>query len=181
MIARFARSSRAWTVVAAVARAGARPRRADRRRPASPRASPRRTPADRREAGDAAARGSPGAERRGRDAEPTDYVIGANDLVDVTVFDLEGPAADGQAVRVSGSGSIALPYLKEPIRLSGLTEIDAQRAIAHGVRRAGVSTDANVSVRLPKPATSPSRSRRSPPTSWSPCRSWTSPAPAWKR
>jgi polysaccharide export outer membrane protein len=77
----------------------------------------------------------------------TDYVIGANDLVSVSVFDLINPGVESvRTARVSETGMLSLPLLSEPVRAAGLTESRLQRAIAEAYGRAGIITNAQVSV-----------------------------------
>jgi protein involved in polysaccharide export with SLBB domain len=79
--------------------------------------------------------------------EPADYVVGPGDLLQVTVFDLEGVGLQTvKQTRVSGTGNVALPYLNKTVRAEGLTEIDLQQAIAQSYKEAGVLDQANVSV-----------------------------------
>src|SRR5687768_14421201 len=63
--------------------------------------------------------------------EPSDYVVGPGDLLQVTVFDLEGVGLQTiKQTRVSGTGNVALPYLNKTVRAEGLTEIELQQSIA---------------------------------------------------
>ncbi len=81
------------------------------------------------------------------DAAPTDYVVGADDLLEVTIYDLEGPGLQTiKRTRVSGTGNITLPYLPSVVRAEGLTEIEAQTAIIDAYRKGGVLENAQVSV-----------------------------------
>lgn len=79
--------------------------------------------------------------------EPSDYVVGAGDLLQITIYDLEGPGLQTiKNTRVSGTGNITLPYLNNVVRGEGLTEIELQQAVADGYRQGGVLDQANVSV-----------------------------------
>lgn len=76
-----------------------------------------------------------------------DYRISPNDLLDITLSDLNGPNTETRkAARVSESGNIGLPFLKEPIRAAGLTEIQLERAIVDAYKNAQLIENANVSV-----------------------------------
>lgn len=79
--------------------------------------------------------------------DPADYVVGANDLLEVTVFNLEGPGLQTiKRVRVSGTGNLTLPFLQNVVRAEGLTEGELQQAISEAYRQAGVLDQADVSV-----------------------------------
>ena len=79
--------------------------------------------------------------------ERTDYVVGPNDLLEVTVFNLEGPGLQTiKRARVSGTGNLTLPYLQNVVRAEGLTEGELQQAISEAYRQAGVLEQADVSV-----------------------------------
>jgi protein involved in polysaccharide export with SLBB domain len=77
----------------------------------------------------------------------TDYRISPNDMLAIQLSDLSGPNTETlRQTRVSESGNISLPYLTEPIRAAGLTEIELERAIVDAYRRAQLIEHANVSV-----------------------------------
>lgn len=77
----------------------------------------------------------------------TDYVIGRNDLVTISIFDLITQGVESvRTARVSETGLLTLPLLNEPIQASGLTEIDLQKAIATRYEAAGLIKNAQVSV-----------------------------------
>lgn len=79
--------------------------------------------------------------------EPMDYVVGPGDLLEVTIFNLEGPGLQTiKRVRVSGTGNLTLPYLNNVVRSEGLTEGELQQGIAEAYRQAGVLDPADVSV-----------------------------------
>jgi beta-lactamase regulating signal transducer with metallopeptidase domain/protein involved in polysaccharide export with SLBB domain len=92
--------------------------------------------------------------------DPKDYVIGPNDLVIITIFDLEG--AGKQTIkqgRVSGTGTIILPYIENPIRIAGLSEDGARKEIAKAYSK-GILEHPVIDVSVaearnlpPKPAT----------------------------
>jgi polysaccharide export outer membrane protein len=77
----------------------------------------------------------------------TDYVIGRNDLITVSVTDLVGGGIETvRTARVSETGRLSLPQLNEPIEAAGMTELQLQRAIAAEYKRAGILQEAKVSV-----------------------------------
>ena len=78
----------------------------------------------------------------------SDYVIGPNDLLSASVYDLIGPGGveTTKMARVSETGNISLPMLPEPIKASGLTEFELQQAIVKRYQQAGILTNARVSV-----------------------------------
>ena len=79
--------------------------------------------------------------------ERTDYVVGPGDLLQITVFNLEGQGLQTQKTTgVSGTGNITLPFLQEVVRAEGLTELELQQAIADAYGKAGVIESPNVSV-----------------------------------
>src|SRR5687767_10609116 len=66
-----------------------------------------------------------------------DYRITPGDLVTVSVYDLvQGGVESMRSARVSETGMLSLPLLGDPIRGSGLTEAQLQRAIADRYREA---------------------------------------------
>jgi protein involved in polysaccharide export with SLBB domain len=78
---------------------------------------------------------------------PTDYVIGRNDLITVSVFDLQNMGVESvRTSRVSETGMLSLPGLPDPIRASGLTEQQLQRAVSERYRETGQVLRAQVSV-----------------------------------
>jgi polysaccharide biosynthesis/export protein len=78
----------------------------------------------------------------------TDYVIGPNDLVTVSIFDLGGfmGVETVRTTRVSETGMLSLPMLLEPIQAAGLTEQQLQRAIMDRYREADILQQARVTV-----------------------------------
>lgn len=81
--------------------------------------------------------------------QPTDYRISPNDLLAITLSDLNGP--NSQTVkqsRVSEEGKISLPYLDKPIQAAGFTEFGLEQAIIKAYREAGLIAHAQVSVTI---------------------------------
>lgn len=75
-----------------------------------------------------------------------DYIIGANDLITVTVLDLLGQGESVRTSRVSETGKLNLPLVGEPIPAIGLTEQQLQKAIAEEYKRVGILQNAQVTV-----------------------------------
>ncbi len=76
----------------------------------------------------------------------TDYVIGANDLIQVSVSDLvPGLPESYKTTRVTESGKISLPMINQ-IQAAGLTEAQLEQSIKQAYRDAQLLTDARVSV-----------------------------------
>jgi hypothetical protein len=96
--------------------------------------------------------------------ERADYVLGPGDLIQVTVYDLEGPGLQTiKNTRVSGTGNITLPFLPDPVRSEGLTEIQLQQALIEAYRRAGVldpGAGVGVGHRAAQPGVQRARRRR---------------------
>lgn len=79
--------------------------------------------------------------------ERTDYVVGPQDLLQITIYDLEGPGLQTiKNVRVSGTGNVTLPWMNNVVRAEGLSELELQQAISQAYQQAGVLENANVSV-----------------------------------
>src|SRR5271170_1451610 len=77
---------------------------------------------------------------------PTDYVIGDNDLVNVSITNLAGEGVESTKVtRVSESGNISLPLIGQ-IHAEGLTEPQLEQAIVAAYRNAQLINAAQVSV-----------------------------------
>lgn len=74
---------------------------------------------------------------------PHDYVIGNGDLVSIQVFDVPEMTRD---LRVSQTGTIALPLLPVRLHLSGLTEVQAEVKIAEVLQSNGLVSHPQVSV-----------------------------------
>jgi polysaccharide export outer membrane protein len=80
-------------------------------------------------------------------AEAMDYVVGPNDLVSVSIFDLlQRDVESIRTARVSQTGLLQLPLLPQPVKAAGLTEAQLQRAIADAYREAGLMDQAQVTV-----------------------------------
>ena len=77
---------------------------------------------------------------------PSDYVISPNDFLLVSITDLLGPGQEQfKQVRVSESGNISLPYIKQ-IKAAGLSEGQLEEAIAQAYRDMDLVQNAQVSV-----------------------------------
>jgi protein involved in polysaccharide export with SLBB domain len=77
----------------------------------------------------------------------TDYVIGPNDLVQVSIFDLlQRDVESIRTARVSQTGLLQLPMLPQPVKAGGLSEAQLQRAIADAYKQAGLMDQAQVTV-----------------------------------
>lgn len=75
-----------------------------------------------------------------------DYVIGKNDLIQISITDLVAPGVESQKVtRVSESGMITLPLIKQ-VQAAGLTEAQLEEAIVQAYRDANLIQNAQVSV-----------------------------------
>jgi polysaccharide export outer membrane protein len=78
-----------------------------------------------------------------------DYVIGRNDLITVSVFDLvNGGIESVRTSRVSETGMLTLPGMPDPIKAAGLTEADLQKSIVEAYRSSGILQKAQVSVQV---------------------------------
>jgi beta-lactamase regulating signal transducer with metallopeptidase domain len=81
-------------------------------------------------------------------ADVSDYRISPNDLLSVTINDLQGPnVATVVQKRVTATGNISLPYLGE-ISAGGQTEAQFEKAIVVAYREARLIQQANVSVEI---------------------------------
>jgi polysaccharide export outer membrane protein len=74
---------------------------------------------------------------------PHDYVIGAGDVLDVEVFDVKELSRE---VRVSQTGTIGLPLVPVRLRVSGLTELQAEQKIAEVLQANGLVSHPEVTV-----------------------------------
>ena len=83
-------------------------------------------------------------------AYPSEYRIGKNDLVTVSVLDLMNTGVESvRSQRVSDTGTITLMLLAEPVKIAGMTESEVQRLIAQKYREANIlPADAKVSVQV---------------------------------
>ncbi len=81
----------------------------------------------------------------------SDYTIGRNDGLNVSISDLQGPGQETVKVaRVSESGNISLPYLGS-VHAQGLTEIELEQQIVQAYRDANLIQNAQVSVTVTEP------------------------------
>jgi polysaccharide biosynthesis/export protein len=74
---------------------------------------------------------------------PHDYVIGAGDLLNIYVFDVEELSRE---VRVSQTGTIGIPLVPVRLHVAGLTETQTEQKIAEVLEANGLVTHADVSV-----------------------------------
>jgi polysaccharide biosynthesis/export protein len=74
---------------------------------------------------------------------PHDYVIGAGDLLEIYVFDVEELSRE---VRVSQTGTIGIPLVPVRLHVAGLTEMQVEQKIAEVLEANGLVTHADVSV-----------------------------------
>src|SRR5215469_6779958 len=74
---------------------------------------------------------------------PHDYIIGAGDLVNVSVFDVPELSRD---LRVSQSGTIAMPLVPTRLHVAGLTESQAEQTIADVLQSSGLVSHPEVGV-----------------------------------
>jgi beta-lactamase regulating signal transducer with metallopeptidase domain/protein involved in polysaccharide export with SLBB domain len=80
---------------------------------------------------------------------PADYRITANDLLAVTLSDVNGPNTETiKQTRVTESGNISMPFLDNPVHAAGLTEIELEKAIVKAYTDARLIQRANVSVSI---------------------------------
>lgn len=76
----------------------------------------------------------------------SDYAIGPNDTISVSITDLVGPGVETvKTARVSQSGMISLPLIDQ-IKASGLTEAQLEQAISQAYRDKNLIQNATVSV-----------------------------------
>jgi polysaccharide export outer membrane protein len=76
-------------------------------------------------------------------APPHEYTIGNGDLLSIMVFDVPELTRD---VRVSRSGTIALPLVPARLHIAGLTEMQARQAIADVLEANGLVSHPQVEV-----------------------------------
>jgi protein involved in polysaccharide export with SLBB domain len=75
-----------------------------------------------------------------------DYVIGPNDLVNISITEVAGPSMESvKTARVSESGNVSLPLIGQ-IKASGRTEAELEKAIADEYRARNLIQNAQVSV-----------------------------------
>lgn len=77
----------------------------------------------------------------------SDYQIGPNDLLNVSIFDLmgEGTGEQVKTVRVTETGMVSLPFIS-PVKASGLTERGMEQAISKAYEDARLIRNARVAV-----------------------------------
>ncbi len=73
----------------------------------------------------------------------SDYVIGTGDLISVQVFDVPEISRE---LRVSQTGTIGIPLIPVRLRVSGLTEIQAERKIEEVLEANGLVSHPEVTV-----------------------------------
>ncbi len=78
-----------------------------------------------------------------RTAPPRDYVIGSGDLLGIQVFDVPELSRE---VRVSQTGTIAIPLVPVRLHVSGLTETQVELKIAEVLEANGLVSHPDVSV-----------------------------------
>jgi polysaccharide biosynthesis/export protein len=78
-----------------------------------------------------------------RASAPSDYVIGAGDLVNVQVFDVPEMSRE---LRVSQTGTIGMPLVPVRLHVAGLTEIQTERKITEVLEANGLISHPEVSV-----------------------------------
>jgi polysaccharide biosynthesis/export protein len=74
---------------------------------------------------------------------PHDYVIGSGDLISINVFEIPELSRE---VRVSQLGTIGIPLVPVRLRMSGLTEAQAEQKIAEVLEANGLVSHPQVSV-----------------------------------
>jgi polysaccharide biosynthesis/export protein len=78
-----------------------------------------------------------------RSTSPREYTIGPGDLLSISVFDVPDLSRE---VRVSQSGTIAIPLVPTRIHVVGLTEVQVQQVIADVLLANGLVSHPEVSV-----------------------------------
>ena len=78
-----------------------------------------------------------------RAPQPSDYVIGPGDLVNVQVFDVPEMSRE---LRVSQTGTIGIPLVPVRLQVAGLTEIQTERKITEVLEANGLISHPEVSV-----------------------------------
>jgi polysaccharide biosynthesis/export protein len=78
-----------------------------------------------------------------RASQPSDYVIGPGDLVNVQVFDVPEMSRE---LRVSQTGTIGIPLVPVRLQVAGLTEIQTERKITEVLEANGLISHPEVSV-----------------------------------
>jgi len=82
----------------------------------------------------------------------SDYRIGPNDLVNISIFDLlgEGTGETLKQVRVTETGWVSLPFIS-PVKADGLTERELEGAVSKAYEDARLIRSARVSVTVAEP------------------------------
>jgi polysaccharide export outer membrane protein len=82
----------------------------------------------------------------------TDYKIGPNDLLSISIYDLmgEGTGETAKDVRVTETGMVSLPFIS-PLKADGLTERELETAIQKAYEDARLIRAARVSVTVAEP------------------------------
>jgi len=78
-------------------------------------------------------------------SEPRDYIIGNGDLLDIEVFDVKELSRE---VRVSQTGTIAIPLVPVRLHVAGLSEIQAEQKIAEVLAANGLVSHAEVNITI---------------------------------
>jgi polysaccharide export outer membrane protein len=74
---------------------------------------------------------------------PSDYVIGAGDLINIQVFDVPEISRE---LRVSQTGTIGMPLVPVRLQVAGLTEVQTERKITEVLEANGLVSHPEVSV-----------------------------------
>jgi polysaccharide export outer membrane protein len=77
--------------------------------------------------------------------QPHDYAIGSGDVLEIEVFDVKELSRD---VRVSQTGSIAIPLVPVRLQVAGLTETQTEQKIAEVLEANGLVSHPQVSVNV---------------------------------
>ena len=82
----------------------------------------------------------------------SDYKIGPNDMLSISVYDLmgEGTGETVKEVRVTETGMVSLPFIS-PVKADGLTERETEQAIQKAYEDARLIRAARVSVTVAEP------------------------------
>src|SRR4051812_14362764 len=79
-------------------------------------------------------------------ASQTDYVIGRNDLISISISEVAGNGVETvKTTRVSESGNVSLPLIGS-VKAAGLTEAELEKSIAQTYRDRNLIQNAQVSV-----------------------------------
>ena len=81
-----------------------------------------------------------------------EYLIGSGDVISIEVFDVDELSRD---VRVSQTGTIALPLLPVRLQVTGLTEIQTEQKIAEVLEANGLVSHPQVSVTVKEKRSKP--------------------------